>query len=153
MKELTLFDYHHMIHAIISRLPTDGRKGLPGVQFTMDVRHPDVEMADRIRDRFDQEITLILQMRYWDLDVRNDRFSVLLTFNNQYETIVVPLAAIVDFIDFETGLRVTSRPVVAEKPAENTNPVSPPLSLVEEAPAPEEATSNVVSLSNWRKRR
>ena len=143
MKELTLHDYQQMIHAILSRLPNTGHKGLPGVQIVMDTRHPDVVLPDFVLAKYPETITLMFQHQYGDLVLKNDRFTVLLSFNGYYASVCIPLAAIIHFTDFESGLIMICQSPDIEKPD---------LHLVEEPEKTDPETSNVVSLSSWRKR-
>jgi hypothetical protein len=44
-------------------------------------------------------MTIVLQYKFWDLFVYDDRFEVKLSFNNMPERLVVPFAAIKNFVD------------------------------------------------------
>ncbi len=61
--------------------------------------YPGVVMPDYLRERYPNEITIVLQYQYWDLVVEEDRFSVTLSFNNVHERLTVPFRAIRIFAD------------------------------------------------------
>ena len=70
-----------------------------------------VGLSKRLREQYPEEMTIVLQHRYWDLQVHDDRFEVKLTFNSIPERLVVPFKAVRVFFDpsvpyglqFETG--------------------------------------------------
>lgn len=76
--------------------------GLPGdhhFYISIATSHADVELPSHLRERYPQEITIVLQHEFWDLDINDEGFSVTLSFNNKREFIGVPWAAITGFAD------------------------------------------------------
>ncbi len=76
--------------------------GLPGdhhFYISFATTYPDVEIPGHLRERYPEEITIVLQHEFWDLDINDDGFSVTLSFNNKREFIGVPWAAISGFAD------------------------------------------------------
>lgn len=96
------------------------KQGLPGDHhffITFRSGHPGVEMPPFLRDRYPQEMTIVLQHQFWDLEVKEDRFSVHLSFNQVPSKLVVPFAAIKAFYDpsVQFGLQFQAE---GETPAE-----------------------------------
>ena len=58
-----------------------------------------VGISKRLKEQYPDEMTIVLQHRYWDLQVHDDRFEVKLTFNSIPERLVVPYAALKVFFD------------------------------------------------------
>jgi len=58
-----------------------------------------VGISKRLRDQYPEEMTIVLQHRYWDLQVHDDRVEVSLTFNSIPERLVIPFTAIKVFFD------------------------------------------------------
>ncbi|MEL6316881.1 MAG: ClpXP protease specificity-enhancing factor SspB [Pseudomonadota bacterium] len=84
--------------------------GLPGdhhFYIAFSTRHPGVEMPDWLRERFPNDITIVLQYEFHDLTVSDDQFSVRLSFDNRPTRILVPFDAVLQFADpsAEFGLR------------------------------------------------
>jgi hypothetical protein len=113
-----------------SALAQVARSGLPGEHhlfIAINTRHEGVHISERLRQKYPEEITIVLQHQFWNLEVREAEFSVELTFNNVLERLVVPFAAIKGFFDpaVQFGLQFDSMPVapadVAE-PVETTEP-------------------------------
>ncbi len=58
-----------------------------------------VSIPKHLRERFPDEMTIVLQNKFWDLIVTEDGFSVGLTFNQIPAKLEVPFAAITAFVD------------------------------------------------------
>lgn len=75
---------------------------LPGAHhfyITFRTRTAGVQMSDALKDRFTDEMTIVIQHQYWDLEVADEGFSVLLKFGGQPQRLVVPFAAVTRFVD------------------------------------------------------
>jgi len=129
------------------------KKGLPGehhfyISFRTDA--PGVEISEKLRKQYPEEITIVLQHQFWNLDVREDGFSVDLTFNKVPEKLVVPYSAVQGFFDpsVQFGLQFEVKKPEGVPAAEA--PKTPPAR--EEKPAPAAGDAAVVSLDAFRKK-
>lgn len=112
-------DYGNLMHramrGLIQEVLTDvSEHGLPGQHhffITFDTMHPDVEMADWLSDRYPEEMTIVMQHWFDNLDVTDDGFAVTLNFGDAPEPLYVPYDAIRTFVDpsVEFGLRFESQ--------------------------------------------
>ena len=98
-----------------SALAQVAHSGLPGEHhlfIALDTRHPGTQISDRLREKYPEEITIVLQHQFWNLEVRDSEFSVELTFDNVLEKLVVPFTAIKGFFDpaVQFGLQFETRP-------------------------------------------
>lgn len=78
------------------------KTGLPGEHhfyISFLTQAPGVVLSKRLKEKYPHEMTIVLQHRFWDLIVSDDRFEVKLTFDGVPERLVVPLTAIKVFID------------------------------------------------------
>ena len=76
--------------------------GLPGghhFYIAFRTRDEHVVIPPHMRERYPDEMTIVLQHRYWNLEVFEDRFEVDLSFNQKREHLVIPFAAITGFVD------------------------------------------------------
>ena len=76
--------------------------GLPGSHhfyITFKTRMPGVSIPKHLSERFPDEMTIVIQHRFWDLKVADQEFSVGLSFGGVPSTLVVPFAAVTDFVD------------------------------------------------------
>ena len=86
------------------------REGLPGEHhFYLSLRtdHPETRLPAFLRERFPEEITVVLQHQYDDLVVDEGGFAVTLRFDGSPARLEVPWDAVVAFFDpaAEFGLR------------------------------------------------
>ena len=78
------------------------KSGLPGnhhFYISFDTAASGVVLSKRLKDKYQHEMTIVLQHRFWDLSVNDDGFEVKLTFDGIPERLVVPFAAIRVFFD------------------------------------------------------
>ncbi len=62
-----------------------------------------VQISDNLHHHHPEQMTIILQHRFWNLEVRDDDFSVTLSFNGQQESLTIPFMAVLDFNDPSVG--------------------------------------------------
>ena len=60
---------------------------------------PGVNIPAPLRARFPDEMTIVLQNKFWELKVTDDSFSVGLSFNQMPSKLNIPFAAITAFVD------------------------------------------------------
>ena len=75
---------------------------LPGnhhFYITFRTHAPGVDIPQHLKARFPEEMTIVLQNKFWGLSVGEDMFTVGLTFNQIPATLVIPFAAITAFVD------------------------------------------------------
>jgi hypothetical protein len=75
---------------------------LPGnhhFYITFKTSAPGVSIPAHLKERFPDEMTIVIQNKFWDLTVEETLFSVGLSFNQVPAKLVVPFAAITAFVD------------------------------------------------------
>ncbi|MEM8878190.1 MAG: ClpXP protease specificity-enhancing factor SspB [Pseudomonadota bacterium] len=83
-------------------LSTAAQQGLPGEHhfyISIATTVPGVMLSQRLREQYPDEMTIILQHQFWDLDLTETEFSVTLSFGGSPERLTVPFAAIKGFFD------------------------------------------------------
>lgn len=118
-------DYGHLMHnamrGLIKTVLEDVKEnGLPGEHhffITFDTAHPDVEVADWLRERYPSEMTVVVQHWFDDLEIRDDGFSITLNFGDAPEPLNIPFDALRTFVDpsVEFGLRFESEEMEDEE--------------------------------------
>ena len=107
---------------------------LPGdhhFYITFRTRMPGVSIPKHLMERFPEEMTIVLQHRYWDLKVEADQFSVGLSFGGVPSTLVVPFASVTRFhdpaVEFSLTFQADGGEDLIEEPdeAENDAPLEP----------------------------
>lgn len=130
--------------------------GLPGNHhffITFDTTHPDVQLADWLKDRYPAEMTVVIQHWFDNLVVREDGFSITLNFGDQPEPLQIPFDAIQTFVDpsVEFGLRFENQDmdeIEEESEADETEPSAEATETSNEEPRQE---AEVVSLDQFRR--
>jgi hypothetical protein len=79
-----------------------GRDGLPGehhfyVSFRTDF--PGVRLSPRLREKYPEDMTIVLQHQFWDLSINEHTLEVGLSFSGVPERLSIPLDAITGFFD------------------------------------------------------
>ena len=120
------------------------RDGMPGehhffITFRTDA--PGVRISPRTKERFPEEITIILQHQFWDLSVSEFGFEVGLSFSNVPERLSVPWEAVTGFFDpsVDFGLKFELQDLEPEEGANDTEP-APRLSAVPKGETPKTET-------------
>ena len=112
---------------------------------------PGVQIPKHLVERFPDEMTIVIQHRFWDLKVEEDMFSVGLSFGGVPSTLRVPFAAVTQFhdpaVEFSLTFQANSaaEPIAEEEP-ENDEPGD------EGDMASADDGSNVVSVDFTRKK-
>jgi len=153
----SLMPYTEWTEEALRAVPRDAltyvaKHGLPGehhfyITFRTDA--PGVSIPGHLRARFPQEMTIVLQHKFWDLgvDAKAGTFSVGLSFGGVPAMLTVPFAALTGFADphVRYGLRFQA----SEPPPAEAVPEPEPAETVAEADAPR---PQVVSLDAFRRR-
>jgi hypothetical protein len=146
----------HVVREALSRVAKDGMPDGHHFYITFRCDHPGTEMADALRDQFENEMTIVLQHQFSSLRTEDHRFRVTLSFSGVPRTLVVPYAAVSSFADpdvkFALQFRTDSSDTSAGDP-----------SISDELPEPPEPDSDtdadaansgdkVVALDRFRKK-
>ncbi len=127
-----------VVRKILGDLAAGGIGAPHHYYITFSTRHPAVRMPDYLRERYPNEITIVLQHQYWDLEVGDEAFAVTLSFNDVPERLTVPYRAIRIFADpsAEFGLQFTVDGAAegAEEAAGEPATVRLPIASAEAAP-------------------
>jgi uncharacterized protein len=94
---------------------------LPGdhhFYITFRTRMPGVAIPKHLVERFPEEMTIVIQNRFWDLKVEDDGFSVGLSFGGVPASLRVPFAAVTDFVDPAVDFSLKFQANAAEPPHE-----------------------------------
>ena len=78
------------------------RDGLPGEHhffISFDTNFPGASVSSRIKAKYPDDMTIVLQHQFSDLNVFDKYFEVQLSFDNIAERLVIPFASIKGFFD------------------------------------------------------
>ena len=107
------------------------RDGLPGdhhfyVSFRTDF--PGVRLSPRLREKYPEDMTIVLQHQFWDLAVTEQSLEVGLSFSGVPERLFIPLDAVTGFFDpsVQFGLKFEIQDQAAEDAARDGKPATGP---------------------------
>lgn len=66
---------------------------------TFRTKAPGVKIADHLIDRFPQDMTIVVQHQYWDLEVHDAHFEIILKFAGVPQHLYIPFSSITRFVD------------------------------------------------------
>lgn len=78
------------------------KAGLPGNHhffITFLTEAPGVRISSRLKEKYPEQMTIVLQHQFWDLQVTEQMFEVGLSFGDVPERLVIPFSAIRGFYD------------------------------------------------------
>lgn len=142
-----------VVHDVLEQARTEGLPGEHHFFITFQTTFPGVGMSDELRKDFPEEMTIVLQHQYWDLEVSREQFSVKLAFGGVPRELVVPFKAVSAFFDpsVQFGLQFTPTEAEEEGLVETTPPT--PAEVEDEAEQTKPAEpGEVVSLDAFRKK-
>ena len=129
-KDLIRYDLmvQDALKGVVRKVLGDAAKeGLPGehhfyISFRTDF--PGVRLSSRLREKYPQDMTIILQHQFWDLAVTEHGFDVGLSFSGVPERLSIPFDAVSGFFDpsvqfglkFELGGEAEAAPAQTERP-------------------------------------
>ena len=93
------------LRAVVGRVLGEVEAGggtLPGnhhFYITFKTNAPGVAIPPHLKERFADEMTIVLQNKFWDLAVDEEGFTVSLTFNQVPAKLDIPFGAITAFVD------------------------------------------------------
>ena len=145
------------LRAVVGRVlgEVEQSGGLPGghhFYITFKTKAPGVAIPKHLAERFPDEMTIVIQHRFWDLKVEADSFSVGLSFGGVPATLHVPFAAVTQFHDPAVEFALTFHADAAEAPPEEHEEAeNDPSAATTEERAPDDG-SNVVNVDFTRKK-
>ena len=88
-----------VIRAVLAKVAQSGLLGDHHFYIAFNTHGTGVSVSKRLREKYPVEMTIVLQHRFWDLEVGDERFEVKLTFDGIPERLVVPYRAVKVFYD------------------------------------------------------
>lgn len=153
-----------VVRAALTRVSEEGLPGMHHFYVGFRTGAPGVEIPDYLRQNFPEEMTIVLQHRFWGLEVAEDAFEVTLSFNKRQERLKIPFSALSSFLDpsVQFGLQFQH----GSQPDPSLMPVpvdTPPMVAQEDAEPDSDDTdkaaedadgdgANIVALDTFRKK-
>jgi uncharacterized protein len=115
---------------------------------TFKTRHPGVALSDVLAQQYPDEMTIVIEHQFWNLEVEETRFGVTLSFQGRTERLGIPFEAITAFNDpsVKFGLQF--------QPGDGPPAAALPVPKTEEKKKADKGakTGEVVTLDSFRKK-
>lgn len=167
------FHYDEMVQKALLGVVRDvlretARGGLPSSHhfyIAFRTNHPDVHIPGHLRERYKDEMTIVLQNQFWDLKVEDTFFEVGLSFNGKPAMLSIPFDAVSGFLDpsVEFGLQfqrqemddgIEDEDSIQDDDADAAPPDHTNKSAPDAAPSADgDDEANVVTLDAFRKKK
>jgi hypothetical protein len=152
-----LFDYPKMVETALrgvvrtalARAQREGLRGAHHFYVSFRTGAPGVAIPDYLLAKYPEEMTIVLQHQFWGLEVRDQDFSVTLSFHNRPEQLTIPFAAVASFADPSVHFALQFE-VPAPKPSDT--PALPAKTPAKEPVEPPRQAAEIVTLDKFRKR-
>lgn len=137
-----------VVREALRRAKSNG--GLPGEHhfyISFRTRAPGVKIAPHLVQRFPEEMTIVVQHQYWDLEVHDGHFEIVLKFSGVPQHLSIPLAAITRFVDPSVNFGLAF-----ETQGKDTSVIAPATEAPAEAEAQKVPGETVVNLDAYRRK-
>ncbi|WP_421790931.1 SspB family protein [Hyphobacterium sp.] len=92
-----------------------GPEGLPGAHhfyISFKTEAPGVDIDESLKERYPEEMTIVLEHQFWDLNPQDDYFEVTLKFGGVPKYLKVPYSAVNRFHDPSVGFHLQFEPTM-----------------------------------------
>lgn len=143
-----------VVHKTLSFVAKNGLSGNHHFYITFDTTHPLVKVPEYLKEQYGEEITIVLQYEFWDLEVTTKGFSVNLCFDENNEHVYVPFSSITSFVDPSVKFGLQFTPVFDDVVEEKVKKVEIKAKKISASTKnkKEDSSSNVITLDIFRKK-
>jgi uncharacterized protein len=127
-----------VVRKVLSDTARSGLLGEHHFNIAFKTQAPGVVVPPAVKQRFPDEMSIILQHEFWDLVVSQDGFEVSLNFSRKPERLTVPFDSITGFTDPSVPFGFKLEPRLPE--AAGSRPPAPPRKQEPPSPAPAKST-------------
>ena len=140
---------HSAVRNVLTIVDREGIYGEHHFFISFRTNFPGVKLSDRVKEKYPEEITIVLQYQFEELVVEESFFSLGLSFDSIFETVVVPYKAITSFTD--AGAKFSLQFDYYANHFNEIDNLETSKEVVESESAPGSASSNVIVLDKFRK--
>lgn len=108
-----------VIQATLKKIENSGLPGSHYFVISFLTKHPEAKISKKLQEKYENEMTIVVQHQYKKLEVLDDYFQISLSFSGKYERLTVPYKAVTSFADpsMNFGLKFS----VSEEVDENSS--------------------------------
>jgi len=142
-----------VVRQSLTQVCKDGFRGEHHFYITFKTQAPNIALPDFLHQQYPEEMTIVLQHQFWNLQVNEEYFEVELSFNDKRENLVIPFGAITGFADpsvkFDLQFdEVTNTDLIADEEISANKTETTIKNLTDKS----EKSGEVISLDQFRKK-
>ncbi|MBT3334462.1 MAG: hypothetical protein HN394_23400 [Rhodospirillaceae bacterium] len=148
-----------VVRSILQRTATDGLLGDHHFYIGFNTNFPGVAIPNHLGVQYPDEMTIVIQHKFWGLEVGEDAFEITLSFNGQGQHLYIPFQAMTSFLDpsvqfvlqFGQSEEAEAESSETEARSKPNLPLAPEQLADDSGDAGGEDGDNVVTLDTFRK--
>ena len=112
----------NVLKDVLKNIEENGLKEGHHLYITFITNHPKVSLPRWLKEKYPNEITIVIQYEYYNLTVNEDNFSIGLSFNNVKADLVIGYESIISFADpfANFGLQLINKESLSKTIKKNT---------------------------------
>jgi hypothetical protein len=142
-----------VVREALARAAASGLPGEHHFYIGFKSHFPGVKLSDTLLAEYPEEMTIVLEHQFWELQIEEHYFAVTLSFKGRSERLVIPFESIISFTDPSVKFGLQFQPgETAAMPAPAPGPAAP--KVVEDKKKSDKGakTGEVVALDAFRKK-
>ena len=88
-----------VVRMALTRAATDGLLGEHHFYIDFKTQYPGVDIPDHLSAQYPDEMTIVIQHKFWGLEVGEEAFEITLSFGGQGQRLYIPFRALTSFLD------------------------------------------------------
>ena len=135
----------NLVRDVLRQIEIDGLPSDHHFYITFDITHQSVKIAEWLKEKHPDEITIVIQNWFDGLKVTENDFTITLNFGDQLEEMTVPFKSIISFVDpsVEVGLKFDKLEIVEDDQSDEAQMIA--------IEGEEQNDAEIVSLDSFRK--
>ena len=100
----------NVLKDVLHEIEKNGIKDGHSLYITFNTTNNNIIIPKWLEKKHQKEMTIVIQHEYWNLKVLEEKFEIMLSFNNVKVNLIVPFESIISFADpyANFGLRINS---------------------------------------------
>ncbi len=90
---------HYVVRKVLQNAAKNGLPGDHHFFITFRTGAPGVMISDELRKKYPEEMTIVVQHQYFDLEVEEKAFSIVLSFDHVKHNLTIPFDSLTSFVD------------------------------------------------------
>jgi hypothetical protein len=123
-----------MVRNVLAEAAKNGLMGDHHFFVTFDTTADGVQLSDRLREQYPEEMRIVLQHQFWGMKVTDEQFEVGLSFGGVAEKLVIPYTAIKIFDDPSVQFKLQFETLAETADEDDESAPGEPLKTVEPQP-------------------